>query len=149
MVMDYVLIGTVTFEDVFSSIDFAAAILAGIGLFYTAKSIRKEDKTKQLGIAESLFKEIREIENKFYEDKIYKKNEGKKDWAEIFFNTLEWFSFLINKKKLSDKELIGFFRDAIIQYYDEIFCKIYDAKYINDETKFPEFKKLYKEMKSK
>jgi hypothetical protein len=133
--------------NIFSNIDFFAVIIATLGLFFTAYAFLKNEKTKQLQIAEGIFKDLRDLENQYYE-KYYQENEyKKKNWSFIFFNTLEWFSFLINHGKLSDKEMIGFFKEAIISYYEDIFCKIYDFKIINDNTQFSEFKHLYKKLK--
>ena len=133
--------------DFFNNIDFFAAIIATAGLFFTAFVFLKDEKTKQLQIAEGIFKDLRDLENQYYE-KYYQENEyKKKNWSSIFFNTLEWFSFLINHGKLSDKEMIVFFKEAIISYYEDIFCKIYDFKTINDNTQFSEFKHLYKKLK--
>jgi hypothetical protein len=118
-----------------------------LGLFFTAYVFLKDEKTKQLQIAENIFKDLRDLENQYYE-KYYQENEyKKKNWSSIFFNTIEWFSFLINHGKLNDKEMIGFFKEAIISYYEDIFCKIYDFKSINDNTQFAEFKQLYKKLK--
>jgi hypothetical protein len=133
--------------DFFNNIDFFAAIIATLGLFFTAYVFLKDEKTKQLQIAENIFKDLRDLENQYYE-KYYQENEyKKKNWSSIFFNTIEWFSFLINHGKLNDKEMIGFFKEAIISYYEDIFCKIYDFKSINDNTQFAEFKQLYKKLK--
>ena len=131
----------------FNNIDFFATIIATVGLFFTAYVFLKDEKTKQLQIAEGIFKDLRDFENQYYE-KYYQENEyKKKNWSSIFFNTLEWFSFLINRGKLSDKQMIFFFKDAIISYYEDIFCKIYDLTIINDNTQYSEFKHLYKKLK--
>jgi hypothetical protein len=136
-----------TILNILSNIDFFAAIIAAIGLFFTAYVFLKDEKTKQLQIAEGIFKDIRDLENQYYVNYYQESEYKKKNWSSIFFNTLEWFSFLINNRKLNDKEMIYFFKDAIIIYYEDIFCKIYDAQIINDNTQFPEFKQLYKKLK--
>ena len=72
-----------------------------------------------------------------------------KDWASLFFNTLEWFSFLVNTNKIKDHKTVNFFKDAVTSWYDDLFL---DTTYIEtwqieDDKQYPEFKKLYNNYK--
>jgi hypothetical protein len=136
-----------TILNIFSNIDFFAAVIAAVGLFFTGYVFLKDEKTRQLQIAEGIFKDLRDLENQYYETYSKQEQHKKENWNSIFFNTLEWFSFLINHGKLSDKTMISFFKEAIISYYENIFCKVYDSKVIHDNTQFTEFKKLYTKIK--
>ena len=132
--------------DILGNIDIIAAIAAIIGLFFTGYVFLKDQKTRQLQIAEDIFKNLRELEIQYYE-KYHKNDENLKQWKYIFFNTLEWFSFLINHNRLKDKEMLMFFDDTFIAYYEHIFINVFEDKYINDDKQFPEFKNLYKKLK--
>ena len=63
-----------------------------------------------------------------------------------FFNTLEWFSFIVNKNYVKDKKMIAFFKDAVIEWYEHLFLK-YMPRAISDPKEFPEFKTLYRKFK--
>jgi uncharacterized protein YutD len=65
------------------------------------------------------------------------------DWDSRFFNTLEWFSFLVNENTIKDTKIKSFFKEALIDWHDNLL----QAKYKNDPAKYPEFKKLYKDLK--
>ena len=132
--------------DILGNIDIVAAIAAIIGLFFTGYVFLKNQKTRQLQIAEDIFKNLRELEIQFYE-KYDKNEENLKQWKYVFFNTLEWFSFLINHNKLEDKEMLMFFKDTFIAYYEHIFIRVFEDKDIKDNKQFSEFKNLYKNLK--
>ena len=74
-------------------------------------------------------------------------DKDKTKWDFRFFNLLEWFSFLINNKKLSDKKIIDFFTPAMVEWYEEIFLKHADQNVIDDKSQFSELKTLYQRLK--
>lgn len=69
-------------------------------------------------------------------------------WDSRLFNTLEWYSFLVNKKKITDKNLKEYFKDVIINHYEEHFLEKASEQEKNDPDQYPEFKTLYKELKA-
>jgi hypothetical protein len=71
-------------------------------------------------LAGDLFRDIRELEKELTTIQNKKKDLDKlDDWYSRYFNTLEWFSFLINEKKISDKKIIDYFKPLIIESYEE------------------------------
>ena len=80
----------------------------------------------------------------YYDEYDDKPEKNVKNWDFQFFNQLEWFSFLINEKKLKDEKLINFFKPAVIDWYDNMFVKHFEKSVIEDSEQFEEFKKLYK-----
>jgi len=119
---------------------------AVVTLIFTAKSWNKDRETRELQMAEGIFKDLRELEREYY-DKFQKMTEEEKSqWDSLFFNTLEWFAFLINENKLKDKKIVDFFKPAIIEWFEDIFNVVYDASVKDDETQFEELKKLYKKL---
>jgi hypothetical protein len=128
-----------------------AGFAAAAALIITHFTFRNFGKSEEIKLAESVFKDIRMLEDKkselpgyqqMYEDKY-------KDWASLFFNTLEWLSFLINSHKIKDEKIIGFFKDGIIEWYEKIFLEKYyiTKEQVNDSKEYKEFKKLYKRLK--
>lgn len=60
-----------------------------------------------------------------------------------FFNTLEWFSFLVNVNEVKVKLAKRFFKDSIIEWHDQLLPD-------NDKRnpkKYRELKRLYNKLK--
>ena len=75
-------------------------------------------------------------------------DEVRSPWFSRMFNSLEWLSFMINEKIMSDKKLVEFIKPMIISYYDDTFLK--SASLVErDLDNYPQFKKLYQAVKSK
>lgn len=78
-------------------------------------------------------------------------NDGDKDklslWDSRLFNTWDWYSFLINEKRTTDKEIIDYFKDAVIHDYEERFLQYATDEERDDPKQYPEFKELYKKLK--
>ena len=125
----------------------SAGCAAG-SLIFNYLLIHESSKTRQLQLFENIFLEIKNTERLLYDK--YKKldSNAKKEWDSLFFNTLEFFAFLINKKYLEDKKIIGFFDDAIVDWYERIFME-YHKKDLDDPKIYPELKKLYKCIKDR
>ena len=126
-----------------------SAFFAGIGLLLNWKAIHENNKTRQLQLLNDCFKSIKETELLLYKEYKDKDKQTKKEWDSLHFNSVEQFAFLVNEKFIKNKKLIGFFDDAIIMWYEQLFVKHYEEKEINDDKLFPEFKKLYYGIKSK
>ena len=129
----------------------AIAGFAVVGAFiFAIKSYNSFRNAEELKLVESIFNDLRELERQKYQlPTAPTENEKLKDWASLFFNTLEWFSFLVNSNKIKDDKTIDFFKDAVINWYDELFL---DPDYIElwqveDKKQYPELKKLYKKFK--
>jgi hypothetical protein len=138
------------YQSLIIGLQIASGFGAMIGLIITFIAFRRNRGTVETDLAEDIFKDLRMLEKEKYE--LSNDIKTKKDWASLFFNTLEWFAFLVNEKKIKDKKIKGFFKEAVTNWHDEIFL---DADYIDedqvtDDNEYPEFKKLYKEfMKGK
>ena len=73
----------------------------------------------------------------------------KKEWDSLLFNSIEQFAFLVNNKFIKNDKMTHFFDDAVVKWYDDIFVKYHTSKEIDDKDVFPEFKKLYRIIKTK
>lgn len=135
---------------VINIIDVIAGLATASAFIIAVFSYRSFRNAEEIKLAESIFKDLRELEKKKYELPTEPtKIEAYKDWASLFFNTLEWFSFLVNKKKIKDNKIPEFFKQAIIAWYEKIFLDedYVDKEIIDNQEEFPEFKKLYTDLK--
>lgn len=125
----------------------ASAIIALIALIIALYTLRDSRKALQLEIFDRSFNSIIETEKLLYEYMDAPEKKDLKQWDSLFFNQVEYFSFLVNEKHLSDKKILGFFADAIVIWYDKLFLTIASEKDIKNPTVYPEMKKLYKRLR--
>src|SRR3989344_5109186 len=100
-----------------------SATFAGLGLILNYLAIKENNKTRQTQYMSEIFDKIQSHERLLYTDY---KNANKKEieeWDSLFFNSIEYFAFLINENYIKDEKIINFFGDAIINWYENIFVK--------------------------
>ena len=114
---------------------------ASVGLIFTGIELHSSNKRKQLELLESVFKDIKNLEQSLYEK--FQDEDKLIHWRQLFFQQLEWFSFLVNKKKIKDDELIEFFKNPFIVWCNDMFLEFADKEDIDDPDSFEEMKKLY------
>ena len=73
-------------------------------------------------------------------------DDARNSWYFRMFNSLEWLSFMINERIITDKKLIEYIRPMIISYYEDIFLKSVSASE-RDSSRYQKFKKLYQSVK--
>jgi hypothetical protein len=139
-------------SDVVSIAQVVAVIVVSSALIYTARTFRRVGKTQQIKMAESVYKDLKQLEKELsdfpYEvDNPTKTTEAKKHWDSRLFNTLEWYAFLVNKNEIKDKSIIKYFKDTILDYYEDNFQADATAEQISDPEEYPEFKQLYQDLK--
>jgi hypothetical protein len=61
-------------------------------------------------------------------------------------NSLEWLSFMINERIITDKKLIEYIKPMIISYYEDTFLKSGLASE-REPSRYQQFKKLYQTVK--
>ncbi|MGH9964006.1 MAG: hypothetical protein ACRD5E_04135 [Nitrososphaeraceae archaeon] len=67
-------------------------------------------------------------------------------WHSRAFNTLNWLSFLINEKIISDKRIIAHLKPIMISYYEGMFLK-YVSTGKTDAESYHDLKKVYRALK--
>jgi cytochrome b561 len=123
-----------------------SAIIAAIAVCFSAWSIRESRKTRNVQLFYNIFKDILALEEK---QKASMKKEEKEAWNSLFFNSLEFFSFLINHKLLARDKTLTFFEDSITLWYEKIFVTQVPKEKQENPEKYTELKKLYKELAKK
>ena len=132
--------------------DYIQIVVAGIyaiTLVYTIVTFRRSKKLDQITSLGDVMKELQDAElemAKIPPDSVY--DEVRSSWYSRMFNSLEWLSFLINEKIMTDKKLVDYIKPMIINYYDNAFLQ-YASSVEDDYDNYPQFKKLYKDVKSK
>lgn len=124
-----------------------SAVLAFFGLVFTGYQIRLSRRTLSLHLFERVFLEIKSLE-KIIGSLVPKGDESELDkWKSQFFNTLEFFAFIVNRKYLADQKLVDFFREAFIGWYEKIFKK--SERFAKEPSAFPEMRYLYSKLAPK
>lgn len=126
-----------------------SAIFAGIGLILNWLALRENNITRQIQLLNDSFKSIKETEIMLYKEYKNADQKAKKEWDSLLFNSIEQFAFLVNEKFIKNKKISGFFDDAVIMWYEQIFIEHYSKEEVNNPKNYPEFKKLYHKIKLK
>lgn len=127
-------------------ISILSVVFSLVGLLLTIVTIRRNNQARQLEMSRAAFTDILALEKELYDKYADSNEDQKKKWDSLLFNSIEFFAFLVNNKYVSDEKMIGFFRDAIVGWYEGIFLKHYGHEEICDEKTYPEMKKLCKKM---
>ena len=138
--MDFIIFDTATAIGSFA---------VGIGLGLTYVIIKSSRDTTEASIVENIFNDLRDSERDLY-DIPNNDHEKKKDWASLFFNTLDWLGFQIVHKKINDKKYICYFKDAVLDWYDDFFqnTDYIESEQVQDPKEFDHFKELVKRYKN-
>jgi hypothetical protein len=132
------------------SSEYIQIISAGIyaaALFFTIITFRRTKRLDQISLSDTVFKELRNLDLELakippgsqYDD-------ARNQWHERIFNTLNWLSFMINEKMISDKNMIDYMKPVIARYYEETFVKNISVDQ-RDSKYYQEFNKLYRAIK--
>ncbi len=128
-------------------IQILAACIYGAALFYTIVTFRRTKRLDQITLSNTIFGELRQLDRE-----LAKMPSGVEyDSARIelysrILNTLDYLSFLVNEKVISDKSMITYMKPDLIGYYGETLVQ----KILRDERNshlYLQFKKLYQKIK--
>jgi hypothetical protein len=99
-----------TFEGPTSIVDLfqiGSALAVAGALIYAALEYRSKNISEELNRSYSVLKDLREMETSLVEHQAYTDEHAMSLWYERYFNTWEWFSYMVNKKQIKDKELLN------------------------------------------
>lgn len=129
-------------------IQIIVAAIYAIALFYTIVTFQRSKRIDQITSLGDVMKELRDVDRelaKIPSGSQY--DEIRSSWLSRMFNSLEWLSFMINEKIMTDKKLVKYIKPMIISYYDDPFLK-YASAIKRDSDNYPQFKKLYQDVKN-
>jgi hypothetical protein len=132
--------------------EYIQIIAAGIyatALFYTIVTYRRSKKLDQITLSDGIFHELRELDRELA--KIPSESQYDDARSQVYsriFNTLNYFSFLVNRKVIDDRWLLEYMKPVLIRYYEETFLK--NASSVErDSNSYQQFKKFYFKLKEK
>jgi hypothetical protein len=128
-------------------IQIIAAIIYGIALYCTVVTFKRTKELDQITITETIFNDLRELDREL--SKLPSGSQHDPARNELYshiLNTVDWLSFLINVKVITDRRMIGYMKPTLIQYSQDLFVQkmLADERYSNS---YQQFRKLYQRMK--
>jgi len=128
-------------------IQIIVAIIYAVALFYTVITFKRSKELDQIRITETIFNDLRQLDRELSKlPSSSQDDQGKKELYLRILNTVDWLSFLINTKVITDRRMIAYMKPTLIQYYQDTFVQnmLADESYSNS---YRQFKKLYQSMK--
>jgi hypothetical protein len=126
-----------------SSLAAVAGVLASAFTF--AKSFSRMKRSEQVKMAFDISNNLTATENQIIKAGSTGENNELYYAYMQHLNNWEWFSFLVNKNQITIKDIIEYYKPAMLKDYESIF-KAY-PHLMNDNTKYKEFKSLYEKLK--
>jgi hypothetical protein len=128
-------------------IQIIVAAIYAITLFYTIVTFQRSKRLDQITSLGDVMNELRDVDRELakipsgsqFED-------ARNSWYFRMFSSLEWLSFMINERIITDKKLIEYIKPMIISYYEDTFLKS-DSASERDSFRYQQFKKFYQTMK--
>ena len=128
-------------------IQIIVAAIYAITLIYTIVTFQRSKRVDQITSLGDVMNELRDVDREL--EKIpsgSQFDDVRNSWYFRMFNSLEWLSFMINERMITDKKLIEYIRPMIIRYYEHTFLKSGSASE-RDSSRYQQFKKLYQTVK--
>ena len=128
-------------------IQIIVSVIYAIALFYTVITFKRTKELDQIRITETIFNDLRELDRELSKIPSGPQNDSsRKELYSRIITTLDWLSFLVNKKVISDKRMIEYMKPTLMQYYEDSFVQniLAEERYSNS---YYDFRKLYQRMK--
>jgi len=128
-------------------IQIIVAIIYAVALYYTVITFKRSKELDQIRITETIFNDLRQLDRELSMlPSSSQDDQGRKELYSRILNTVDWLSFLINTKVITDKRMIAYMKPTLIQYYQDTFVQnmLADERYSNSHH---HSKKLYQRMK--
>ena len=132
--------------------EYIQIIAAGIyatALFYTIVTFRRSKRLDQISLSNRLFAELRRLDQELA--KIPPESQYDNARNQVYyriFSTLDYLSFLVNRKMIDDRWLLDYMRPFIIRYYEDTFLTHASVDQRGSQS-YQEFKKFYLKLKKK
>jgi hypothetical protein len=128
-------------------IQIIVAIIYAVALYYTVITFKRSKELDQIRVTETIFNDIRQLDRELSKLRSSSQDDQvRKELYSRILNTVDWLSFLINTKVITDRRMILYMKPTLIQYYRDTFVQsmLADERYSNS---YHQFKKLYQRMK--
>lgn len=128
-------------------IQIIVAIIYAVALYYTVITFKRSKELDQIRVTETIFNDIRQLDRELSKlGSSSQDDQVRKELYSRILNTVDWLSFLINTKVITDRRMILYMKPTLIQYYQDTFVQnmLADERYSNS---YHQFKKLYQRIK--
>ena len=128
-------------------IQIIVAVIYAVALYYTVITFKRSKELDQIRVTETIFNDIRQLDRELSKLRSSSQDDQvRKELYSRILNTVDWLSFLINTKVITDRRMISYMKPTLIQYYQDTFVQnmLADERYSNS---YHQFKKLYQKMK--
>lgn len=112
-------------------------------------TFRRSKRLDQISLSNRLFAELRRLDQelaKIPPESQY--DNGRNQVYYRLFGTLDYLSFLVNRKMIEDMWLLDYMRPFIIRYYEDTFLTQASVDERGSQS-YQEFKKFYLKLKKK
>jgi hypothetical protein len=128
-------------------IQIIVAAIYAITLFYTIVTFQRSKRLDQITSLGDVMNELRDVDRELAKIPSGSQfDDVRNPWYFRRFNSLEWLSFMINERMITDKKLIEYVKPMIISNYEDTFLKSGSASE-RDPSRYQQFKKLYQTVK--
>ena len=128
-------------------IQIIVAAIYAITLFYTIVTFQRSKRLDQITSLGDVMNELRDVDRELAKIPSGSQfDDVRNSWHFRMFNSLDWLSFMINKRIITDKKLIEYINPMIIGYYEDTFLKSGSANE-RDSSHYQQLKKLYQTVK--
>ena len=128
-------------------IQIIVAAIYAITLFYTIVTFQRSKRLDQITSLGDVMNELRDADRELAKIPSGSQfDDVRNSWSFRMFNSLEWLSFMINERMITDKKPIEYVKPMIISYYEDTFLKSGSASE-RDPSRYQQFKKLYQTVK--
>lgn len=128
-------------------IQIIVAAIYAITLFYTIVTFQRSKRLDQITSLGDVMNELRDVDRELAKIPSGSQfDDVRNPWYYRRFNSLEWLSFMINERMITDKKLIEYVKPMIISCYEDTFLKSGSARE-RDPSRYQQFKKLYQTVK--
>jgi hypothetical protein len=128
-------------------IQIIAAGIYGAALFFTILTFQRSKRLDQISLATEVMHELRDLDREL--TKIPSESQNNNAKGEVhsrMLNTVDWLSFLVNEKMVTDKRLVARMKPIVVRYYEDLVQNNVPL----DEKKampYPDLEKLYRRIK--
>ena len=127
-------------------IQIIVAAIYAITLFYTIVTFQRSKKLDQITSLGDVMNELRDVDRELAKIPSGSQfDDVRNSWYLRMFNSLDWLSFTINERIITDKKLIEYIKPMIISYYTT-FLKSGSVNE-RDSSHYQQLKKLYQTVK--
>lgn len=120
-------------------IQIIVAIIYAVALYYTVRTFKRSKELDQIRVTETIFNDLRQLDRELSAlPSSAQDDQGRKELYLRILNTLDWLSFLINTKVITDRRMIAYMKATLIQYSQDLFVQkmLTDERYSNSYQQF-------------